>query len=137
MSAETYLLDTSFLIDLSDEIAAKAVGPARHVARRFGENAFVSVVSIAEMLEGAEDKADTVKLLTKYHVQPLGWDVAERCALNQQRAARKGRRMGENDAFQMAQAMVSGHTLVGCDEAFENRPWLKYLDHRKEFAKNE
>jgi hypothetical protein len=38
--------------------------------------------------------------------------------------------MGENDAWQAALAFVSGHKLVAHDHAFENRPWLDYVDHR-------
>jgi len=88
---------------------------------------------VAEFLEGAVNEDAAYKSLLKYSWHTIGDAVARRCALNQTRAARKGNRMGENDAWQSAIAVAHGHTLVGCDAAFENRPWLKYLDHQKKF----
>jgi predicted nucleic acid-binding protein len=125
---KTALLDTSFLVDLSDEAAAGVVGPAsRTLAGLRWHRLFISPVTAAEVLEGADLPEEAAKELGRFHRQTIGWQAAQRCALNQSRAAR---RMGENDAWQAALAAVSGHRLVGSDAAFSGRPGLDYLDHR-------
>ena len=125
---KTALLDTSFLIDLADESAANVEGPAhRALARLKGCRVYVSAITVAELLEGAEDQHDAAVALSVYHFQPLGWGAARRCALVQSRA---GRRMGENDAWQAALASAAGHCLVAHDHAFGGRAWLDYLDYR-------
>gem|GEM_PF-5146818 len=52
------LLDSSFVIDLLNEVAANRRGPAHAwVARNSGADLWVSPVTYAEVLEGAEDAA--------------------------------------------------------------------------------
>jgi predicted nucleic acid-binding protein len=124
-----FLLDTSFLIDLGREMDASEEGPAhRTLARLPAGRIFVSPVTVAELLEGAEDEVESDALLNKYHHLTIGTAAAHRCALNQSRATQ---RMGENDAWQAALAVTGGLTLVGHDRAFDRRPWLSYLDHAK------
>ncbi|EIQ01562.1 putative nucleic acid-binding protein [Opitutaceae bacterium TAV1] len=129
MSRPSYLLDTSFLIDLANEVESGTAGPAlRALAALPSGRFFVSPVTVAEILEGAEDPGEAIFELSKYQHQTLGWAAAQRCALNQSRTSR---RMGENDAWQAALSVVSGHRLIGHDHGFERRPWLDYVDHRK------
>jgi len=128
MNDATYLLDTSFLIDFADETEGGVKGPARRLAERFGKRAYISAVSFSEFVEGAESAEAAKLFLSQFRFQTLGMAVAERCALNQ---ARSGKRMGENDAWQAALAVVSRHKLVGHDDAFKDRPWLDYIDHRR------
>ena len=130
MSAQTYLLDTSFLIDLADEIDAGKEGPAHRMLEILPERGvYISPATLAEFLEGAADWQGALKSLADYQWQTIGHAAAQRCASNQARDA--ARRMGENDAWQAALAVVSGHKLVGHDDAFKNRPWLDYIDHRR------
>jgi len=130
MSAQTYLLDTSFLIDLSDEIDARKEGSAHRLLEILPERGvYISPATLAEFLEGADNRENALKFLAHYQRQPMGHAAAMRCARNQSRDA--ARRMGENDAWQAALAVVSGHTLVGHDDAFKDRPWLDYIDHRR------
>ena len=136
MNQQTYLLDTSFMVDLADEKAARKNGPARRALAAFAKSPlYISPVTVAEFLETVKNRHATLAALMGYGWHTIGDAVAQRCALNQKRSAREGRRMGENDAWQAAIAMAHDHTLVGCDEAFENRPWLKYIDHREKFGK--
>jgi len=129
MKPQKYLLDTSFIIDCGHEQAAGIMGPARRTMLGIDpRRAYVSPVTVAELLEGAVDREVTLRSIEKFRRQPIGEAVAHRCALNQQRSER---RMGENDAWQAAIAVSSGHTLVGHDQAFKNRPWLDYLDYKK------
>jgi len=129
MNTQTVLLDTSFLIDLLDEAEAGIEGPAFRALDILPKRGlYVSPVTVAETLEGTDDEIEIMKFLAQFEWQTIGGAVAQRCALNQ---ARSSRRMGENDAWQAALAMVSGHALVGHDHCFENRPGLDYIDHRR------
>ncbi len=123
------LLDTSFLIDLEEEAAAGEEGPATRLLTRLGAaRLYLSPVTVAELLEGAEDAAGTARALAGYRQLTIGWAAARRCALNQSRAAQ---RLGENDAWQAALAMAGSMTLVGHDRGFRRPAGLAYLDHRK------
>lgn len=129
MSAKTCLLDTSFLIALEVETETKTPGPAMRTLEKLrGAKLYISPVTVAELLEGAEDMEETARALADYHQVAIGWQAAKRCALNQSRAAQ---RMGENDAWQAALAFTGGHRLVGHDHAFERKSWLDYLDYLK------
>jgi len=127
---KTFLLDTSFLIDYENEVVAGVPGPATRTLGKIAgpSRLYISPVTVAELLEGAEDAVETERALAEYHATNIGWQAAKRCALNQSRAAH---RMGENDAWQAALAVSGGHALVGHDKAFEKRPWLDYQDHMK------
>ena len=130
MSTQTYLLDTSFLVDLADEIDAGIEGPAHRALDTLpGRGVYISPATLAEFLEGAADWLGALKFLGRYQWQTIGQAAAQRCALNQSRDA--ARRMGENDAWQAAIAVVSGHKLLGHDDAFKDRAWLDYIDHRR------
>jgi predicted nucleic acid-binding protein len=126
-----YLLDTSFLVDFERETAAGVAGPASRTLDRLPASArfYVSPVTVAEILEGADDAAETTRALATHQQQIIGWAVALRCAAQQGRATH---RLGENDAWQAALAVGGGLTLVGHDKAFERVPSLAYLDHRAE-----
>jgi len=126
---KTFLLDTSFLIDLEDEAFSGEEGPATRMLERLGSaRLYISPVTAAELLEGAVDEMESSRALSAYHQTTIGWQAARRCALNQSRSVQ---RMGENDVWQAALAVTGGHTLVGHDKAFDRRPWLDYRDHRK------
>ncbi len=130
MSRKTYLLDTSFLIALEEEAASNTEGPATRVLISLGKAPlFITPVSVAELLEGAENELETQRVLSQFKGTSIGWHPAVRCALNQSREP--GRRMGENDAWQAALAVDGDHVLIGHDHAFERRAWLKYLDFAK------
>jgi predicted nucleic acid-binding protein len=89
---------------------------------------WLSVVTVAELLEAADDPVVAARALGRYRLQTIGWAAAQRCAHHQSRTSR---RLGENDAWQVALALGGGLTLVGHDRAFAGRPGLDYLDHRQ------
>jgi len=124
-----FLLDSSFVIDLLNEIAANQRGPARAwAARNPGAELWISPVTSAEVLEGASDAAAVREAFRAFRWQTIGHQHAERAALRQRRAAR---RMGENDAWQVAVAECIDAVIVGHDpEAFE-RLGSGYADHRR------
>ena len=119
------LLDTSFLIALERESARREVGPARTFLRQLrGRRVVVSVVTVAELLEGAADEASAIASVQRFSIQGLHLAHAQRCALLQRRASR---RLGENDAWLLATAEVLGADVVGADRKAFERLGPRYL----------
>jgi predicted nucleic acid-binding protein len=126
--SQPVLLDASFLIDLERENARRETGPARRfLPLLVGRRLVVSVVTVAELLEGAVDEAAALENLQPYVIQGLHLSHARRCALLQRRASR---RMGENDAWLMATAQSIGADIVGADRPAFERLGGAYLRFR-------
>ena len=124
-----FLLDSSFVIDLLNEIAANQRGPARAwAARNPGAELWISPVTSAEVLEGASDPAAVREVCRAFRWQTIGHQQAERAALRQCRAAQ---RMGENDAWQVAVAECMDAVIVGHDPKAFERLGPRYDDHWK------
>jgi hypothetical protein len=120
------LLDTSFLVELEAEIAGHRAGPARRLlAARPLEPVAVSLVALAEFAEGFEDLVDVEAFCSRFKVVPLSRAIAYRCADMQRRLPQ---RLGENDAWMAATALVYGAELVGRERAFARVPRLHYVD---------
>ncbi len=128
MTKKKHLLDSSFVIELLNEVAAGKRGPAfAWLERNPAVQVWISPVTLAEVLEGAID-ADFVKsYLSRYSWQGIHRTHAERVAHLQKRASH---RMGENDAWQAAIAGSMGAILVGHDRAFL-RLGAAYDDYRR------
>jgi predicted nucleic acid-binding protein len=124
-----FLLDSSFLIDLLNEIADDAKGPAfQWLERNEHAQLWISPVTMAEVLEGASDTKVVKSYLSRYCWQGIHRVHAEKVALRQQRSAR---RMGENDAWQCALAEHMDATIVGHDPTAFQRLGDRYDDHRR------
>ena len=122
------LLDSSFVIDLLNELAAGAPGPAcACLGRNSRMRLWVSAVTVAEVLEGADDIEHVRRFLSRFGWQGLHHAHATRVALLQRRATR---RMGENDAWQAAVALEMHGFLVGHDPRAFSRLGAVYDDHR-------
>jgi predicted nucleic acid-binding protein len=125
---KTCLLDSSFLIDLMNEIAAGDAGSAhRWLRRNAAAELWISPVTLAEVLEGAGDPEAVKDYLRRYSWQGIHRVHADKVALIQRRAVR---RMGENDAWQAALADHMGAILVGHDPRAFRRLGDRYEDHR-------
>jgi predicted nucleic acid-binding protein len=125
---KTCLLDSSFLIDLLNEIAAADAGSAhRWLRRNAAAEPWISPVTLAEVLEGAADPGAVKDYLRRYSWQGIHRVHADKVALIQRRVAR---RMGENDAWQAALADHMGAILVGHDPRSFRRLGDRYEDHR-------
>ena len=123
------LLDSSFVIDLLNEVAANQHGPARAWAERNrGAELWISPVTSAEVLEGASDASAVREAFRAFRWQTIGRQHAERAALRQSRAAQ---RMGENDAWQVAVAECMDAVIVGHDPRAFDRLGEGYENHRK------
>jgi predicted nucleic acid-binding protein len=122
------LLDASFLIDLERETARGIIGPARSFLPRLrGRRVAISVVTMAEVLEGAADEAAALGALQRFAVQGLHTAQAQRCARLQRSAAR---RLGENDAWLVATAVSIGADIVAADRSAFERLGGGYLRFR-------
>ena len=122
------LLDSSFLIDLERETAARDVGPARKfLPSLHGRTLVVSIVSVEELLEGAIDEAAAVAALQRFTLQGLHLAQARRCALLQRRASR---RLGENDAWLVATVESIDADVVAADRSAFERLGARYLRFR-------
>jgi predicted nucleic acid-binding protein len=113
---KAFLLDSSFLIDLLNEIADARDGPALAWLKcNPRARLWISPVTVAEVLEGAEEFEAVKAYLARYAWQGIHRMHAESAAVRQRRSSR---RMGENDAWQCAIAERMNATLVGHDIAF-------------------
>lgn len=122
------LLDSSFLIDLLNEFAQASPGPAcRWLAGHREARLWISAVTMAEVLEGAEDVDFVRRHLGRYRWQGLHHAHAESVAVLQRRTRT---RMGENDAWQAAVALQMRGKIVGHDAKAFARLGTAYLDHR-------
>lgn len=123
-----YLLDSSFLVDLFNEYADGTPGPAVAWLRRNPRaHLWISPVSYAKVLEGAEAPDFIRARLLRFRWQGIGRPHAERVALRQRKARA---RMGENDAWQVAVADCMNGLVVGHDPRAFGRLGEGYEDHR-------
>jgi len=122
------LLDTSFVIDLLTEISEGGVGPAmRWSGGNRTASLWVSPITYAEVLEGAEDPVIVDRAFRAFRWQMIGRQHANYVALIQRRSAH---RLGENDAWQVAIADLMGASIVGHDPKAFGRLGTRYEDHR-------
>jgi predicted nucleic acid-binding protein len=121
------LLDSSFIIDLLNEVARGNEGAALGWLRRNGTAAlWISPVTLADVLEGAADPDAVKDYLRRYSWQSIHRVHADLVATSQRRSSR---RMGENDAWQAAIAEQMGAVLVGHDLRAFKRLGAGYEDH--------
>ena len=124
-----YLLDSSFVIDLVNEVDERRAGPAVAWMQRKGEasSLWMSPVTVAEVLEGAADREATKVYLAKFQWRGIDYGHAEKVARLQSRSRL---RRGENDAWQVAVAESLEAIIVGHDPAAFGRLGSGYEDHR-------
>jgi len=123
------LLDSSFVIDLLNEVATNETGPARAwTMRNRKAELWISPVTSAEVLEGATDAGAVREAFRAFRWQIIGRQQAERAALRQRRSAH---RLGENDAWQVAVAECMDAVIVGHDPSAFDRLGDGYEDHRR------
>jgi predicted nucleic acid-binding protein len=122
-----FLLDSSFVIDLLNEIAAGIPGPALTWLRKNRRaRLWISPVTLAEVLEGADD-AEAVRIyLARYSWQGIHRAHSEKVAAMQRRTKN---RLGENDAWQSAVAGCMQAVVLGHDRAFKQLG-AGYRDYR-------
>lgn len=117
------------MVDLLNEIADGEPGRAlKWLRRNPSVPLWITPVTMAEVLEGAQHPDAVRSYLTRYSWQGIHRVHAEKAALRQRRAAH---RMGENDAWQVAVAEHMGAILVGHDKAAFQRLGANYQDYHR------
>ena len=123
-----YLLDSSFVIDLLTEVSEGEAGPAlRWSDANRNAGLWVSPITYAEVLEGADDPVLVDKAFRAFRWQMIGRQHAFNAAHMQRRSPN---RLGENDAWQVAIADLMGAKIVGHDPKAFDRLGDRYEDHR-------
>lgn len=116
------------MIDLLNEMADDREGPALAWIRRHPRaRLWISPVTVAEVLEGAEDPEAVCAYLRRFAWQGIHRMHGESVALRQKRSPH---RLGENDAWQCAIAERIDAVVVGHDAAFRQLG-RSYEDHRR------
>ncbi len=120
------LLDTTFFVDLAQELKTRSPGPCqeflkrhRHLPKR------VSVVTLGEFAVGAP-ATYTARFFKGY--APVSLGVATAISAGRLQAALNFE-MGENDLWIVATALRFGWPLVTRDKAFARVPGLKVINY--------
>ncbi len=122
------LLDSSYLIAIDRETVTRSGGPAKaFLPKLFGRKIVISIVTVEEVLEVADDEAAALRSLQRFAIQGLHLAHAQKCASLQRRASR---RMGENDAWIVATAESLDADVVGADRRAFERLGDRYLRFR-------
>jgi predicted nucleic acid-binding protein len=119
------LLDTSVLIQLEDELAARQIGPVRDYlgAQKSLEHG-CSTVTVGELAAGSNEPAVRA-LLRRIRKIPLSEAISYRAGLLERLLLRRGGRLGENDNWIAATALHYSATLVYFDGDFDRIEGLK------------
>ena len=116
------LLDTTFFIDLADELQSGTAGPCRaFLEKHRRREKFASVVTLGEYAVGAT-AAEARRFFRGYGRLALGRDLAIYAGRFQ---AGFPFALGENDLWIAATARYYGLSLVTRDKAFSRVPGLR------------
>jgi predicted nucleic acid-binding protein len=119
------LLDTSVLIDLEHELADGEVGAVRtFLGRHLGDTLACTTVTVGELASGGEEESVRF-FLRRLRKIPLSESVAYRAGALDRDLADRGVRLGENDNWIAATALLYSATLVHVDGDFRRVPGLK------------
>ena len=119
------LLDTSFLIELEDELAKRRPGSAMGLLQAHRRSAIaISIITLGEFAEGFTDPQAFGEFIARFRVVQLSRAIAWRAAMMQ---GALPKRLGENDAWIAATALSYDATLVGRERAFARVPRLSYV----------
>jgi len=119
------LTDSTFWIDLGDELEAREAGPTRQfLASHRAFHLEVSIITWGELASGVNSPAELDHLLRRVRILNLHLHVAWEAGRIERELAERGARLGENDNRIAATARVWGLRLVSRDEAFERVPGL-------------
>jgi predicted nucleic acid-binding protein len=114
------LLDTTFLIDLAEELADYRIGPARRwLAAERGRRLWTTVISAGEFAAGMENNNEARTWLADFNIARLHPEVAYEAAAVDRELSRSGERLGENDTWIAGFARYYGEPILSRDEAFD------------------
>ena len=114
------LLDSSYLIDLEEEIAERKFGPALAFANAHRRSKpRISVITLGEIAAGSANDSVTRQFIARYRVVTLNPEIAYLAGRLERALSRHGRRLGENDNWIAATALYYGEPLVTNDDDFD------------------
>lgn len=126
------LLDSSFLIDLHDELRRRdgADGPAkRFIKSNKTLPMVISPISASEYAAGIRNEREARRFLRRFRMVAVGRDIAFLASRIDREQSAKGLRLGENDTWQAAIALRFGLTIVTDDTDFAKTPQIKRLSY--------
>lgn len=120
------ILDTTFLVDLEEELREARVGRAqRFLAARRSVQPIITVISMGEIAAGLEDNQAARYFLSRWRVLNLRPEIALTAASIDRLLMQTGDRLGENDNWIAGFARYYGRPLVSNDRAFDRVPGLR------------
>jgi predicted nucleic acid-binding protein len=122
---EVMLTDTTFWIDLGEEMSRGERGPARQFLAAHRTFAMeVSIITWGELAAGVNSPGELDQLLRRVKIVHLHLQVAWEAGRIERELAQRGERLGENDNWIAATARAWGLRLVSRDNAFIRVPGL-------------
>ncbi|MGH7994778.1 MAG: type II toxin-antitoxin system VapC family toxin [Opitutaceae bacterium] len=113
------LLDSSFLIDLEEEVAERKFGPALAFANAHRRaEPRISIITLGELAAGSSEETRLRKFLSRYRVIALKPEIAYLAGRLERALSAKGQRLGENDNWIAATALYYGEPIVTNDNDF-------------------
>ena len=122
------LLDTTFLLDLHDELRRKdgADGPAKRFMRANKTLPMaITPVTANEYAAGIRNEREARRFLRRFRMIAIGRDIALTASRLDREQSAKGFRLGENDTWQAAIALQFDLTVVSNDSDFDKAPQVK------------
>ncbi len=122
------LLDTTFLIDLADEIDLRA--PAAATAwlnHHRNAHLWTTVISLGELAAGLQANNLARQFLASFRIARLHPEVAYEAANIDRELMGPGQRLGENDTWIAGFARYYGEPLVSNDTAFDRVRGLRRI----------
>jgi predicted nucleic acid-binding protein len=124
-----FLLDSTFLIDLHDDLR-RGDGAAKQFMRKHRTQPMViTPVTATEYAVGIRHEREARRFLRRFRILPLGRDVALAAARVDRDQMARGLRLGENDTWQVAVALYFDFTLISADSDFAKVTGLKRIDY--------
>src|SRR5687767_9418405 len=124
------LTDTTFWIDLLRERSEGSAGATNDfLAAHRASPLAVSIVTWGELAAGFDSSREVNYLLRRVKVLNLHVQVAWEASRIERELAERGERLGENDNWIAATAVVWGLRLVTRDEAFARVPGLTVVHY--------
>lgn len=124
-----FLLDSTFLIDLHDDLRRGDGAATRFMRKHRAQPMVITPVTANEYAVGIRHEREARRFLRRFRLLPLGRDVALAAARLDRDQIAKGLRLGENDTWQAAVALCFELTLISQDTDFAKVGGLKRIDY--------
>jgi predicted nucleic acid-binding protein len=124
-----FLLDSTFLIDLHDDLRRGDGVATRFMRKHRSQPLVITPITANEYAVGIRHEREARRFLRRFRLLPLGRDVAMTAARLDREQIAKGLRLGENDTWQAATALHFDLTLISEDTDFARVPSLKRIDY--------